>query len=344
MAALYDGRSAVRRDVAVDTAGGQVIVRDADGGEETIAPSELTLVDRTTGGLTLARQGMDGWRLRVPPPLDPALDALFPKSYGYGRWIDRHGLWPAMIAFALASAATVTVGFFAPALLAPLVPDSVERAYGDALVGDFGGAYCSSPAGDAALAKLVGKLDANPKDLRVRVIDVNIVNAAALPAKQIVLFRPILSEVKDADELAGVVAHEIAHVRERHVTAALLRQFGVSIFAATLGGDIGGNVDGLVSLSFTRSAEREADDRAIARLKKADITPAATARFFDKLARRESSIDRMPGMNYMSSHPLSKDRELLFRSATEKGRRYAPALTEQEWAALKSICTPAKRR
>lgn len=344
MAALYDGNSGVRHDVDVGVDGRALHIVRADGDEERIAADALQLVDRSTGGLTLARPGVDGWRLRIPPPLDPALDALFPKSQGYGRWIDRHGLWPAASAFALISAAVVAIGYFAPFWLAPLVPESVEQAYGEALVGDLGGNYCSTPAGTAALAKLVGKLDTRPGELRVRVVDVPIVNAAALPARHIVLFRPILNSVDGPDELAGVLAHEIAHVRERHVTAALLRQFGVGIFTAMLGGNVGGNIDGLVSLSFTRGAETEADAGAIARLQAANISPAATARFFGKLTKDEGAAGKLPGLVYVSSHPLSAEREKLFREAAVKGRQYAPALSAGEWTALKSICAKPKPR
>ena len=51
-------------------------------------------------------------------------------------------------------------------------------------------------------------------------------NAAALPGGYIVVFKPAITET-DPDALAGVLAHEIAHVRRRHVTEALIRELGI---------------------------------------------------------------------------------------------------------------------
>lgn len=345
MAALYDGSSGIRHEVAVTAEGGTLVIDYGDNAIERVPARELTLVDRSTGGVTLGRPTIDGWRLRIPPPLDPSIDALFPKRHGYGRWIDRIGLWPAVGAFAALSAAVVAFGYVAPTLLAPLVPDSVERAYGDALVGDFGGKYCRGPAGLAALDKLVAKLDDKPGTLRVRVVDLPVVNAAALPAGNIVLFRQLIQESESPDELAGVLAHEIAHVRKRHVTAALIRQFGVGILTSMVGGNVGGQVDGFAALTFTRRGEREADAVAVERLRAARISPAPTARFFGRLGKQEPSAGKFDvALSYMSTHPLSKEREKLFRTAARPGFPYRPALDAGEWAALKNICASGRSR
>lgn len=343
MAVLYDGQSGLRRDVVPAREADTLVLTQGDGTIERLPLAELFLVERRAGALTLGRTGLEGWRLRLPAPVDPAVDAAFPQTQGYGRWIDRLGLWAALAAFAAASAAVVAIGYLAPAVLAPLVPDAVEQAYGEALVGDFGGNYCLTPAGGRALDKLVAKLDGKPGELKVRVVDLDLVNAAALPGKHIVLFDALLEKVSGPDELAGILAHEIAHVRERHVTAALLRQFGVGIIAATLGGSVGGNVDSIAALRFTRGAEREADRGAIARLQAARINPAPTARFFEALARAEGAV-RVPGLAYLSTHPMSAERKALFDRAARADIRYQPALTPTEWAALKTMCGSRQRR
>jgi predicted Zn-dependent protease len=267
---------------------------------------------------------------------------MFPGGSGYGAWIDRFGLWRASAAFGAAAAVVLTLGFFAPTLLAPLVPQSVEKAYGDALVGDFGGKYCTGREGQAALSRLARRLDPKAQELNIRVVDLPIVNAAALPAGNIVLFDELFKTVESPDELAGILAHEIAHVRRRHVTAAMIRQFGVGIFAAALGGTTGGNVDAFVALSFTRRAEREADAEAIAMLKRAGISPAPTAKFFARLGKGERDLDRFaPALAYISSHPLSGEREKAFREAAGRAS-YTGSMTREEWDALRAVCT--KRR
>lgn len=339
MATLYDGTSAIAHPVALETDGGTVTIGHPDGTREQVPVSELTLIDRGSTGLSIGRSGRDGWRLRVPPPVAPNLDALFPRRHGYGSWIDRVGLWPAVAGLGLASALVVAIGYFTPSVLAPLVPASVEKAYGDALVGDFGGKYCSSPAGDAALERLAERLDPHAADLNIRVVDIPIINAAALPGGNIVLFDELFEAVETPDELAGILAHEIAHVRKRHVTAALLREFGVGILAAGLGGTTGGNVDGFVALSFTRRAEQEADGEAIGSLRRAGISPAPTAAFFKRLDKAEMELGRFePALAYVSSHPLSAGRARRFQSAAEGGASYTPALTPGEWRELRTIC------
>jgi beta-barrel assembly-enhancing protease len=341
---LYDGHSGVRHTVSAASAPSGLRLW-SDGWEDLVPLGTLTLADRHQGSLTLIRTDAPGWRLKLLAPVAPELNALFPKRHGYGRWIDRIGVWPATAAFGTVAAAVVAFGYFAPTLLAPFVPASVERAYGSALVGDFGGKYCSSPAGDAALKRLTAKLEPQAEDMNIRVVAVPMVNAAALPAGNIMIFEGLLKQVSGPDELAGILAHEIAHVRRRHVTAAMIREFGIGIFTTTLGGGTASNIDGFVSLSFTRRGEREADRDAIDRLQRANISPRATAAFFQRLSKLEVKLGRFePAMTYMSSHPLSADREKLFANAARKGAPYAPALTPAEWRALRTICKPARSR
>lgn len=340
MATLYDGTSAIAHLVELDVEGGALGIGRPDGTRERVPADELNLIDRSTAGLIIGRPAVDGWRLRVSAPLPPELDVLFPRRHGYGGWIDRVGLWPAVAGFGAASALVVALGYLAPLMLAPLVPASVEKAYGDALVGDFGGKYCSTPLGDAALEQLTARLDPNAADLNVRVVDLAVVNAAALPAGNIVLFDKLLDTVATPEELAGILAHEIAHVRKRHVTAAMIRQFGVGILATALGGTTGGNVDGFVALNFSRRAEREADGEAIASLQRAGISPGPTAAFFDRLGKAEKGLGRFePTLAYISSHPLSGGRAKRFETAKHEGVAYTPALTSREWTELRAICS-----
>lgn len=337
---LYDGTSGVRHMVAVTADGDMLALRHDGDPLKSIAAADLTLLDRQADRITLGHRSIDGWRLRLLEPIMPEIATLFPsRATGYGAWIDRIGLVRAAAAFTAASALVLAVGYVAPGWLAPLVPSSVERAYGEALIGDFGGKFCTTPGGQRALTRLTERLSPGASDINVRVVDVPIVNAAALPAGNIVLFEPILSTVAGPDELAGVLAHEIAHVRKRHVTAALIRQFGLGLIATALGGSTAGNVDSFVSLTFTRRSEAEADDGAIAMLNRSHVAPAATATFFRRLAGDENRLGRFePAMAYLSSHPLSRDRDAKFVAGMQKGEAYTASLNATDWGALKAIC------
>lgn len=226
-----------------------------------------------------------------------------------------------------------------PQWLAPLVPRSVENRLGDAMVGDFGGRTCSSVRGDAALASLAGELGAGEAGVRsVEVLDMKLVNAAALPGGRIVLFRGLIERASSPDELAGVLAHEIGHVRHRDVMAALLRQFGLSVLLGGANGQVSGALTGLLSLTYSRDAERAADRYAIERLRRATIAPDATAAFFDRMGggKRGERVER--ATSWMASHPVSAERKQAFLASRVAGTRYRPALGAADWRAVRTMC------
>ncbi len=344
---LYDGITAVRRSVTIRRDADRVVIDEIGQGQTILSPEELTPADRRSDAVIYRRSGVDGWRLGIMPPVEAELSAILPIAGNYGRWIDRIGLWPAAAVATTISAAVLAIGFFAPAWLAPLVPPSIEKRYGDLLVGDFGGEFCTTPGGDAAIETLTQRLgnDDQGQAFDIRVVDISMVNAAALPGGHIVVFRGLIDKADNADEIAGVLAHEIAHVRNRHVTEALLRQFGFSMIIAGLGGSTAGNIDTMLSLNYSREAEREADLGAIATLAGAHVSPASTAAFFDRLAHdkdKDTSGRLDASLAYLSTHPPSADRRDVFTRSIDPKVRYQPALTEVQWQALQGICDPRR--
>jgi predicted Zn-dependent protease len=233
-----------------------------------------------------------------------------------------------------------------PRWLAPHIPQAWEKQYGDALVGDLGGKYCNGPGGQAALNTLAGKLSPGAERLNVRVVKIDMVNAAALPGGTIILFEELLSESDTPDEVAGVLAHEIAHVERRHVTQAMIRDLGLGLVVSAFGGNTGGSINGLLSAGHSRASEGEADNDAIAKLSRAAIDPRPTAGFFKKLADREAKLGGVAEtLSYISTHPMSSERQKAFANSADGNRAYQPALTRDEWDALFSICfNDPKRR
>ena len=177
---------------------------------------------------------------------------MLPAARTYGGSIDRLGFGKAVIGFTLASAAAVAIVLLSPQWLAPLIPSTLDKKLGDALVGDFGGRFCSTPAGDAALKKLVASLDDQPKDLRVEVAKIDMINAVALPGGNVILFDGLLKQARSPDEVAGVLAHEIGHVREKHVMQALLRQMGLAVVLGGIDGNSGALVNNVLAMSYSR--------------------------------------------------------------------------------------------
>ena len=251
-----------------------------------IPAAELAVADEDARLLVLSRAGHPGWRLMFDQPVDPAIRALLPRPPRYGSWIDRIGLAKATAILGAIAAVVLFVGYTAPAWLAPLVPESWERNLGTAMVGDFGDYACRDPAATQALARMAARIEPphpGRQPIAMTLIDVGIFNAAALPGGQIVIFDGALREAKNPDAMAGILAHEIAHVRRRHVTQALIRELGIGALIRLFAGDIGANAQQLVSLSYTRANEYEADGDAIAALARAKIDPRPTGEFFRTL-------------------------------------------------------------
>jgi Zn-dependent protease with chaperone function len=339
----FDGQSAVRRKVEIEAVGDRFLLREPERQFGPFAFADLRFLETKGGTTVYGLEGKDGWRLGVRGHVPEALAPLLPPARTYGGLIDRLGLGKASLVFAAISAAVVAVVLFSPQWLAPLIPSSVEQKLGNALVGDFGGRFCSTPQGRAALGKLTRSLDADPGDLQIEVANIDMLNAVALPGGKVVLFQGLLSQAKSPDEVAGVLAHEIGHVRERHVMQGLLRQMGLAVVLGGFDGSGGSTLNGLLSTTYTRGSEREADEHSLKALKRAQISPVGTAAFFNRLAALDGSgelKDRQARTmaSYASSHPLSDERRKLFEKAVVRGSAYKPALTPAEWRELKTMC------
>ncbi len=182
-AKLYDGVTAHLHDVRVDfTATGLLLSQDS-GWRSEVEAASLKRVDDASGSIRLRREDIPGWRLTLPPELEPDVTALLGKPERYGRWIDRIGLVPGLIAGAAVTASVVAVGYMAPQWIAPHVPASWERNVGNAIVGDFGDLRCRSAEGQRALEALVERVApgaiTGPEKMKVAVLDIRIFKDAA---------------------------------------------------------------------------------------------------------------------------------------------------------------------
>lgn len=338
----YDGKSAAKRKVEVQVIGRQFFLLETERRHGPFAFADVRYVSQQGDTDVYGLADMDGWRLMLSGPVPADLAALLPVTRRYGGFIDRLGLGKAVIALALTSAAAVAVVLLSPQWLAPLIPASIDDKLGDALVGDFGGRFCHTQAGDAALKTLVASLDPNPGDLQVEVAKIDMINAVALPGGNVILFDGLVEQAQSPDEVAGVLAHEIGHVRKKHVMQALLRQMGLAVVLGGIDGNSGVLVNNVLAMSYSRGSEAEADAHSMQVLGKANISPVGTASFFDRLSELDGSAGngkQNAGIaGYLSSHPLSGSRNAAFEKSIIKGKNYKPALTSAEWNALKLMC------
>jgi beta-barrel assembly-enhancing protease len=343
---LYDGTSAVRHEVEVAGAGESLIVHYADGDSSEVPRARLFHVDTRGEFDVFGHLEVDGWRLGVPRSATAALGPILPPRRRYGRWIDRIGLWKAVAGAVAVSAALIFVATRFPAWVAPFVPKSWEAGFGAPIMAGLEGRFCNTPQGRAALSRLTAALTPPGADLDVQVVDIGIVNAAALPGDHILIFEELLTRADGPEELAGVLAHEIAHIENRHVTAAMVRQLTFGLFVSLVGGGTGANLETFLQSRYSRGAESEADEDAIRALQRARISPLGAAAFFAKVGREEARMGALGrGLSYISTHPDPLERERRFRGSAQAGTAYKPPLDPEEWRALQRICRddPARR-
>ncbi|MGV3524528.1 MAG: M48 family metallopeptidase [Candidatus Sericytochromatia bacterium] len=139
------------------------------------------------------------------------------------------------------------------------------------------------------------------------------VNAAALPGGRILINAALVAEAPSAEALAGVMAHEAAHVLERHGLKSLIGKTGLTLAVPLLLGDLGSATvalgtagAGLLDLGFSRRQESAADAAGLALLQQAEIAPRGMLAFFDWMQRREADKGTPPEL--LSTHPLSAER------------------------------------
>lgn len=152
----------------------------------------------------------------------------------------------------------------------------------------------------------------------IKVIDSDEVNAFALPGGFFYVNKGLILVADNEAEVAGVMAHEIAHVAARHAvenqTKASLLEYlamGTSIFLGGIPGMVFNNTAGLgmlgIFMKFSRGAEEEADKLGVQYMYAAGYDPGAMATMFEKL---ESKNKKKPGLisRAFASHPAPPDR------------------------------------
>ena len=145
------------------------------------------------------------------------------------------------------------------------------------------------------------------------------INAFAAPGGVVVVNSGLLKKAASAEEVAGVLAHEIAHVELRHSLRQIVRSAGLRVIFGALAGDydaLGGWAAQLGELKFSRDAEREADRRGLERLAEARIDPAGMLRFFETLEKAEAGAPAAKVPAVLSTHPATKERIAWLREAT----------------------------
>ena len=162
------------------------------------------------------------------------------------------------------------------------------------------------------LTTLTSSLPKSPYTFRLIVVNQSAVNAFAVPGGTLVIFKGLLQKTHTAEELAGVLAHEIQHVLRRHATRAMLQQVSMRLLLAALVGDARAMTYGLEGaqavgmLRYSRQYEEEADEEGMKLLMASGINPHGMITFFETIQEESEKSLKLP--TYLSTHPELKDR------------------------------------
>jgi beta-barrel assembly-enhancing protease len=174
------------------------------------------------------------------------------------------------------------------------------------------------------------------------VIDQSVVNAFAGPGGNIGVYAGLILAAETESELAAVMAHEIAHVTQRHLLRGLEDQskttipaMALMVAAAILGAQVSADAGAAAivgiqaaalqrQINFTRENEHEADRLGITTLAKAGFDPYAMAGFFERLSK-SSRVYENNAPEFLRTHPVNANRiaEALGR-ADDVGARQRP--------------------
>ena len=224
-------------------------------------------------------------------------------------------------------------------LVAPLVPQRIEDVVGAEMVKEVEseGSFCVAEEGTEALEGLVKRLAAQApeRSFRVYVSDQEVLNAFAAPGGNIVIFQSIIAQADGPDEVAGVLAHEMGHIVERHPTEGLVEAVGYVIFGALTPGsaDTKQVAKSLLTNHHSREDELDADRAGVELLNAAGLDSRGLVSFFEKLQAAGNDVPGAAG--FLSTHPSGDTRTQAIQDVAHEGE---PALDEAQWKALQNIC------
>lgn len=191
---------------------------------------------------------------------------------------------------------------------------------------------------DSMLIRICDANAINRNKIKLHVVYSDEVNAYALPDGHMIILTGLLTYCDHPEQVAGVIAHELAHIQKGHVMQKLVKEIGVSLLISATTGDVGGEVlkrtaRTLSSTAFDRAMEWEADEVGVEYLLNAAIDPSHLADFFEDLAVSEPEMVKY--FTWMRTHPDTQERADRIRLLTEdKEIENIPLMSEEAWISL----------
>jgi len=351
-ARFFDGKSLQPYDAGVIVEDQSITITYPQNGQDVVLhwpAKQLQIMEQLSERpAVIAHRELIGARLIISDSaLYQAILPLVPKkqikvaglSHSW-RWM----VWLFIISIALLGLALWGVQQSAP-LLARHIPENWDNKLGQRLIRAFAAGHeeCVAPQGKAALNVMITKLTAPltlQKPFKVKVLKFNKkdINAFSVSGNYIIIMSGLIDFADNADELAGVLAHEMGHAIEHHPTQSLLRQLGIKIMMTAAFGSSMDFGTKLLILKHSRDDEYQADDIGVKILSQANISPQGLSHFLEKMQQKSLHLPLQEfWLDYFNTHPALEDRIQRIK-VVKINPQTQPALTAQQWQDLKNIC------
>lgn len=152
----------------------------------------------------------------------------------------------------------------------------------------------------------------------IKVIDEDKINAVSLPGGYIYLYKGLIDAADNDAQLAGVIAHEVAHITARHGIKRLQAAYGASLLqlaTAVAAPEVAGGTSlalNTVFMEYSQKDEFEADKLAVKYMREAGYDPKAMVNFLLKLKKKQEEAP-LKRLSYWKTHPNPDKRMAVVR-------------------------------
>ena len=197
---------------------------------------------------------------------------------------------------------------------------------------------------DTIFARFKPALAKEPYEFHFYLIRNEELNAFALPGGYVVIHTSLILESESAEEIAGVLAHEISHVTERHAVERIISSLGIMAVCQIFLGDVSGLASIIIQgaqfvsmMQFSQSQESEADSSGFHLLKKAKISHKGFIDFFNRAKTKKDAIPEeiKATLSIFSTHPPDDQRIKRITDLSLK-EPYQPEKIDIDWVAVKT--------
>jgi len=236
--------------------------------------------------------------------------------------------------------------------ITPHVPLKWEQGIGESMLKFMAPEEkrCADEKLRQAIDEIVTRLNASdpsPYTFKVFVLKSSTLNALALPGGNIIVFSGLIEKSESPEELAAVLAHEMQHIKKRHVTKKIIENSSTGIIISVLSGDVTGSMvyganiaRTLAVLSYSRQDEETADDGGMKMMIAANINPEEMIRMFQIMKEKNQNL-KIP--QYISTHPDLDNRisrlKIIIAQAKAGRHVYQGLSSDNNWNQIRKRCS-----